>query len=172
MPLRLNVGVSRKVGLPHYGSIGASCNAEIELPQDLLDHNLPQFHDRIRTAYAAVQQAVHDELARLQNSPTAVQPSPRNGSPRSQDETGRPSVPNEPAPSVRPSNGRSSCPPRHSPRAYATVRQVGALRTLTRQTGVDLTSFLREAYGVERPELLSLAQASEMIDQLKAASES
>jgi hypothetical protein len=31
MPLRLNVGVSRKLGLPAYSSIGASCNLEAVL---------------------------------------------------------------------------------------------------------------------------------------------
>ncbi len=66
MPLRLNVGVSRKVGLPDYCSVGASCNVEIELSQELLDHDLQTFQDRVRTAYVAAHQAVHDELARLQ----------------------------------------------------------------------------------------------------------
>ena len=31
MSLKLNVGVSRKVGLPDYGSVGASCNLETDL---------------------------------------------------------------------------------------------------------------------------------------------
>ncbi len=31
MALKLNVGVSRKVGLPDYGSVGASCNLELEI---------------------------------------------------------------------------------------------------------------------------------------------
>src|SRR3954468_2144283 len=66
MPMKLNVGVSRKVGLPDYGSVGASCNLELELDSGLLEHDLDGFHARIRGAYVAAHQAVHDELARLQ----------------------------------------------------------------------------------------------------------
>ena len=40
MPMKLNVGVSRKVGLPDYGSVGASCNLELELDAGLLDAGL------------------------------------------------------------------------------------------------------------------------------------
>ena len=36
MPLRLDVGVSKKLGLPAYSSIGASCNLEVELDDGLL----------------------------------------------------------------------------------------------------------------------------------------
>ena len=66
MPLKLNVGVSRKVGLPNYGSVGASCNLELELDATLLERDLDAFHNQIRGAYVAAHQAVHDELARLQ----------------------------------------------------------------------------------------------------------
>ena len=31
MALKLNVGVSRKVGLPAFGSVGASCHLELEV---------------------------------------------------------------------------------------------------------------------------------------------
>jgi hypothetical protein len=64
--MKLNVGISRKVGLPNYGSVGASCNLEMELEADLLAKDLDGFHARIRGAYVAAHQAVHDELARLQ----------------------------------------------------------------------------------------------------------
>ena len=65
MPLRLNVGVSKKLGLPAYSSIGASCNLEVELETGLL-RDLAGFRDRVQGAFLAAQQAVDDELARLQ----------------------------------------------------------------------------------------------------------
>ena len=62
--MRRNVGVSRKLGLPDYSSVGASCNVEVEL--DLLQNDLEGFHTQVRSAFVAAQQAVTDELARLQ----------------------------------------------------------------------------------------------------------
>jgi hypothetical protein len=64
--MKLNVGVSRKVGLPDYGSVGASCNVEVELDSSLLKGDVEAFHAQVRDAYGAARQAVQDELARLQ----------------------------------------------------------------------------------------------------------
>src|SRR5262245_62255210 len=66
MALKLSVGVSRKVGQPDYGSVGASCQLELEVDSALLERDLDGFHARVRDAYVAAHQAVHDELARLQ----------------------------------------------------------------------------------------------------------
>jgi hypothetical protein len=63
MPLKLNVGLSKKIGLPDYGSLGATCHVEVELPAGLLGDGLDQFHERVRRIYAACRQAVEDELA-------------------------------------------------------------------------------------------------------------
>src|SRR3954466_5741698 len=76
MPLRLNVGVSRKVGLPEYSSVGASCNLELELDAMLIRTDLDGLHEQIRGAFVAARQAVDDELARFraQASPPAIAP--------------------------------------------------------------------------------------------------
>ncbi len=50
MPLTLNVGVSKKLGLPDYGSIGATCNVAVELDQSLIFGDLDGFHQRVRQA--------------------------------------------------------------------------------------------------------------------------
>ena len=66
MPLKLNVGFSKKIGQPDYGSLGASCHVEVELDQALVFADVDKFHDRAKRAFAACHQAVHDELARQQ----------------------------------------------------------------------------------------------------------
>ena len=44
MPLKLSVGVSRKLGLPGYSSLGASCLAEFDMDASLLRINPEEFH--------------------------------------------------------------------------------------------------------------------------------
>jgi hypothetical protein len=151
------LGVSRKIGLPDYGSVGASCNVEVELDANLIDRDLDAFHARVRDVYVAAHQAVHDELARLQAPVQATQarpaPPPRHESNGHADGDGH---------SDRPSACRSR------PRRPATEKQVRAIWTIASRQHADLAGLLRE-YGVERPEDLSIKQASELIDVLNTA---
>ena len=163
MPMKLNVGVSRKVGLPNYGSVGASCNLELELDASLLERDLDAFHTQIRGAYVAAHQAVHDELARLHALRTDapertgeldhLRSEPRNGYSRTNggDERRRFQV-------ERPRNVKP-----------ATPNQVKAIVAISRKQDTDLAGLLRHEYEVERPEDLSIRQASELIDMLKAS---
>ena len=156
MSLKLNVGVTRKVGQPDYGSVGASCNLELEIDSGLLERDLDGFHARVRSAYVAVHQAVDDELARLQ-APVVVPQDP-------------------PAPPARPPanghvNGQADRRPagRSGNRKPATEKQVRAIRSIASRQHADLAGLLHDL-GVQRPEGLSVKQASDLIDMLKTAS--
>jgi hypothetical protein len=166
MPLTLNVGVSRKMGLPDYGSIGASCNLQMELDAGLLDHDLDGFHARIRGAYVAAHQAVHDELSRLQavgDVKTAPSPSAStvkreaNGDHRANRNT------NGTIAKVQSDRPRTRKP--------ATASQVKAILAIARRQDADLVGLLRQEFDLERPEDLSLRQASQLIDLLKTSAE-
>jgi len=157
MPLKLNVGVSKKLGLPGYSSVGASCNLEVDL-----DHGLfldpAAFHDRVQGAFLAAEQAVDDELARLQ----------AHGEPG---ETRKAMATNGHHNGVHASNGKPT--PRlatHPARVGkpATPSQVRAIISIARRQHADLDGLLCDL-GVTRPEELTLADASGLIDQLKAA---
>jgi hypothetical protein len=167
MPMKLNVGVSRKIGLPDYGSVGASCNLELELDAGLLERDLEGFHSQIRTAYVAAHQAVHDELARLhatngasrQKSPNgsaANGPGSRNGHERSNGNF---------APARRGQSEQARSP------KPATPNQVKAIHAIARKQDFDLMTILRQDFEVDRAEELTLRQASSLIDQLKSRDE-
>jgi len=159
--MKLNVGVSRKVGQPNYGSVGASCNLEMELDAGLLEKDLDGFHARIRAAYAAAHQAVHDELARLHppaNSSTEA-PSPARSRYLASNDAYRENGNGSVATRVQNNGARAPRP--------ATANQVKAILAIARRQNTDLLSLLRDEYEFERPEDLSIRQASELIDMLK-----
>jgi len=62
MPMKLNAGVSRKIGQPNYGSLGASCNVEVELSGSLLFDDPDAFQQHVRQAYATCRQSVDEQL--------------------------------------------------------------------------------------------------------------
>ena len=61
--IKLNCGISRKVGEPNYGSRGATANIELEL-QDSAAHDTNVLHQKIRGLFAIAKTAVDEELAR------------------------------------------------------------------------------------------------------------
>lgn len=169
MPLKLNVGLTKKVGLPNYGSLGASCHLELELSASLLHDDLDGFHKQVKSAFVACAQAVNDELTRCQPT-TSPQPAlPQPAQPQL--------APPQPAPAAAPAPGRTeatSCAVSNgqvSNGQIATDKQLKYVQVLARQvTSVGtrrLESLARRLYGKPPAELTSL-QASGLIDTLKA----
>ena len=159
MPMRLNVGVSKKLGLPAYSSIGASCNLEVELENSLL-RDPAGFRDQVQGAFAAAQRAVDDELGRLQASTDSGES--REATASNGHSNGTPVSNGNAATRPELRHGRAGKP--------ATASQVRAIVTIARRQHADLDGLLCDL-GVTRPEELSLAEASRLIDQLKAAAQ-
>src|SRR5207253_2873718 len=61
MPLKLNVGASKKVGEANYGSRGASINLELELDANLVSEP-SKLQDKIRQLFGLVRTSLAEEL--------------------------------------------------------------------------------------------------------------
>jgi len=88
MPVKLNIGLSRKVGEANYGSRGASVNLEVEIDSGVISDQ-QRFQERVRSLYAMARRSVNEELnitseesdAESSSPPASNDPSPCNGSP-------------------------------------------------------------------------------------------
>ena len=59
--IKLNAGVSRKVGEPNYGSRGASVNVELELESAVVN-DTEALYEKIRRLFALAKHSVDEEL--------------------------------------------------------------------------------------------------------------
>lgn len=150
MPLTVSVSVSRKLGLPNFGSLGASCATQIELDPFVLSE--PEtLRQKIHAAFDVCRQAVNDELAR--SEPTCLPAPLTNGD-------------SIDVASPEPVQGELefAAPP------LATERQVEFLYQLARQIrglgGQRLMLVAEHRYGRSLHELTA-SEASSLIDLLK-----
>lgn len=150
MPLTLGVGLTKKTGLPNYGSVGASCHIEVELDGSLLQGDLETFHRHVRNAFWSCREAVQQELARHQAADQADGPPHRNG--------------HGEALAVR-----APRRPTRTTARRATASQVSALEAIAQRQHIDLTTVLGERFQVAGPEDLSVTQASDLIGELNSA---
>ncbi|MCE9534144.1 MAG: hypothetical protein K8T89_23955, partial [Planctomycetes bacterium] len=61
MPLKLNIGLNRKVGDANYGSHGASVNLELEV-ESALASDPGKLQERIRQVFQLVRSSLDEEL--------------------------------------------------------------------------------------------------------------
>lgn len=174
MPMTVKVGHAKKVGQPDFGSLGASCEIELELDGSLLFHDLDGLQQKVQTAYTACRQAVNDELAgqtgsaaasAMQSSNNAEHPPIQtNGQDRSSSVSSPRTNPNRESTngSQGSPNGRTA--PR--PRRAATSAQLRALHSIATRQNFNLTELLRDRFHIYKAEELSLREASQLIDEL------
>ena len=141
--IKLNCGVSRKVGEPNYGSRGASVNVELELDSATVqDPKL--LHEKIRKIFALAKTSVDEELG--------------VGTTGTSQQLSQPS--NVPAPSQTGpvSNGNSAKP--------ATEGQLRAIWAICNQLELDQDAEAQRTF--RRPvSQLTAPEASKLIDHLK-----
>jgi len=157
--LKLNAGVSRKVGLPGYSSASASCTIEAELDSSLLqDHE--GFQIVVQRAYQSCEKAVQDQIARLTSD------SDQSDASQPQEVIEVRTSPAIQGASVnRLPPAQFTNPP--SPRP-ATTSQVRAIRAICSRRRIDLVTLLRERYGLTSADSLGIKEASALIDELKS----
>ena len=170
MPLTLNVGISKKLGLPDFGSVGATCNVSVELDAALLTRDPDAFQRHVRNAYAACSQAVNDELSR-QTTPGMAASSGNGGHTAAPAPNGHGTGATQAAPTNGGAgNGQTSSGTGNGSHA-ASQKQMGYVNQLARQIrglGVrKLDALTGKMFGKPLAGLSSL-DASSLIDTLKA----
>jgi hypothetical protein len=151
MPLKLNVGLNKKIGEANYGSRGASVNVELELDSGLVTEP-GKLQERIRQLFGVVRASLAEELK-----------GHSNGQARSSD---RPPV-NQPQTNGNGTGQRSDNGQKTQPRP-ATQSQVRAIGAIAKRLQLDLDDLLRTRYQVRRTQDLSIKEASQLIDELKS----
>jgi hypothetical protein len=154
MPLKLNVGASRKVTDNNYGSRGASVNLEFELDASLVAEP-DKLQAEIRRLFGLVRASVAEELNGhgkaggngAADTQTANLRAPHfDGGVTTSSRAG--------------TNGTGSRP--------ATASQVRALHAIARSQGIELSRFLYDCFQLHRANDLTIKLASTAIDALKA----
>jgi hypothetical protein len=150
MPLKLNIGLCRKIGEANYGSRGANVNVELEVDSSLVAEP-EKLKDRIRHLFGLVRTSLAEEL----NGGNGHNATDKAGS----QDGGQPSNGN----GQRNESGQKTAAPRP-----ATQSQIKALFAITKSQGQNLNQLLRERFRVGKPEQLSIREASQLIDALKS----
>ena len=168
MPIKLNIGLSRKVGETNYGSRGASINLEVELDNGVLN-NPGQLRDRVHDLYVLARQSVDEELQRPADAGPS-EPSHVNGN-------GHARI-NGHANSNGHANGHASNGNGHSNGQHnrvevagATQSQIRAIFAITKRQGLDPHKVISDRYRVHKMEELTIREASAIIDELKNGAE-
>jgi hypothetical protein len=157
MAVTLSVGLQKKIGMPDFGSLGASVHIECEIDRTLIEHDPSGFHEKVRGVFAACQKSVEDQLANQSSQAGRSNDHGSNGHHANGHVNG---------------NGNGRVNGHRSNVRPATASQARALRAIAGRQRIDLNHLLGDRFNVSRPEELSITAASALIDELKVPAES
>ncbi len=167
MPMKLTIGLSKKIGQPGFGSLGASVHLELEVDSTLVAEP-DRLQERIRELFGLAKQSIDEELHLEPAQPAA----------RIQHSTGQAATITR-QPHVNGHNGASrgttngyrsngnGRPVANSP-PPATISQIRALNAITKRLGLTLESVIQNRFNLSDAATLTVAEASQLIDELNA----
>lgn len=155
MPIKLNVGLARKVADDHYGSRGASVNLEIEAEGSIAAEP-SKLQNHIRQLFNLVRASIDEELQRSGGN--------SNESSNHGDEHASSGAVNAIGHNI--GNGSTNGQQASRPRP-ATQSQIKAIYAIARNQHLDLAHVLYNRFKVNRPDELTIGDASQLIDELK-----
>ncbi len=147
--LRLNIGYNRKDGA-NFCSRGASVNLEIEVESGLV-REPDKLQAKVDYMFDLAKASVD---AQLDGNGHTDQSSAGGNHDHHSDTNG---------------NGRNGSGSRRTNGRQATASQVRAIHAIANRRRLDLTTELRDRFGVDRPDDLGIGEASEFIDSIKPA---
>ena len=162
MPLKLCVASGRNVGQPNFGSRSASVSLELEVDTALVAEP-GRLQERIRELFGLAQKSINEELHGASGAAPASPPATSVNGNGAGDSNRRHTPPR----STSNGNGHSRGQQRGSTIPPATASQVRALTAIADRHRLDLDNVVRK-YGVSEPAALTIAQASDLIDQLNS----
>jgi len=149
MPLKLNIGLSKKLGEANYGSRGASVNLELELESALVNEPV-KLREKIAQAFNLVRSSLAEELnGNGQQAASSAPASSTNGQTFN-------------------ANGASRAP-RQAGQRLATQSQLKAIQAICKSQKLYPLPVAQAHFGVQKIEELTIQEASQLIDELKAS---
>lgn len=164
MPLKLNIGWSKKIGQPDFGSLGSSVHLELEVDSTLAAEP-DRLQERIRELFGLAKASVDEELRGASSSPNAPGQHATGqaaDNTRQQHANGR-SGPARSATGAYRSNGngrQSNNPP------PATASQIRAIHAIAKRLGLSLEAEIQNRFDITDAAVLTIAEASQLIDEL------
>ena len=171
MSVKLNIGLSRKVGEASFGSRGASINLEVELDNGVLN-DPGQLRNRVQDLYMLARQSVDEELQRpAEAGPSEPSHANGNGQRRITHAANANGHTNGHATNGRVTNGHGNHNGNGHGRievARATQSQIRAIFAISKRQGLDPHTVISERYRVHKMDELTIREASALIDDLKS----